>query len=122
GLVRFFEAFFAEEFVNGVGVNAGEEFAFGIGPGVFGGAGDVDGARGSEGDEEMGIDREAVHVFVVLFEVAVEPVGEAGVDAFDGFANVAAGEGGAAFAGIVGDDDGETFVLGAGPQGRFAQA
>jgi hypothetical protein len=34
---------------DGFGVEGGEEFAFGIGPEVFGGGGDVEEARGDEG-------------------------------------------------------------------------
>ena len=44
-------------------------------------------------------------------EVVAEPVGELGVDEGDGLAEVAAAEGGAAAAGVVGDGDGEAFVL-----------
>ena len=49
-------------------------------------------------------------------------MGEGFGDDGGGFAEVAVFEGGAAFAGVVGDDEGEAGVLGAGPEGGFAEA
>ena len=121
GLLVDTEALFAEERVNWFGVFPGEEFAVGVGPAVTFGAANVNRAGGEEGDEHVLIDGEGCFVVVVLLEVVVEPVWEGGVDAFDGFAEGAAGEGGAAAAGFVGDDEGEARVGGAGPEGGFAE-
>ena len=57
-----------------------------------------------------------------LREVGAEPVGEVRVEVFGALAEIAAADGGAAFAGFVGDDDGEAGILRAGPQRGFAQA
>ena len=70
----------------------------------------------------MGIEGHLVFARAVFFEVAVEPVGEAGVQVFGALAVVAAADGGAAFAAFVGDDEGKARVLRAGPDRRLAQA
>jgi len=111
---------------HGVGFHAGGldggEFAFGVGPGVFAGAGDVEEA-GSDGVEDpVGIEGEFRFLAAVLLEVGVEPVGETFVEVFGAFALEAAGDGGAAFAAVVGDDHGEAIIEGAGPEGGFADA
>lgn len=112
----------AEDAIDGVGGEGAEELAFGVGPGVFESGVDVYRPGGDEGDQHVLIDGDCVLFVVVLFEVAGEPVGEGSIYAGGGFAELAAGEGGAAFAAVVGDDDGEAFVLGASPEGCFADA
>ena len=94
----------------------------GVGPEVGVGADDVDGAGGDEGDEHVLVDGELVFLVIILFEVFAEPVGVGDVGVAGGFAEAAAEEGGAAAAGVVGDDEGEAFILGAGPERGLAEA
>ena len=95
---------------------AGEEFAFWVSPWVSGSAGDVNGARRGQGDEQVLIHRQVVYTVVVLGEVVAEPVGEAGVDALDRLAELTPAQRRAAATGVVRDDHGESLVLRAGPE------
>ncbi|MFM1942812.1 MAG: hypothetical protein RI897_1794 [Verrucomicrobiota bacterium] len=64
----------------------------------------------------MLVNGDQVFVVCVGLELVAEPVGEGAVDDCGGFAEATSGEGGATFAGVIGDDDGEALVLGAGPK------
>ena len=87
----------SEEFVNGGSMKGTEEFAFGVGPAVLFGTGDVDGAWGNEGSELVLVDGAGVFVVVVFTVFVDKPVGEGGVDAFDGLSELAAAQCGAMF-------------------------
>ena len=97
------------------------EFVLGVGPEVFGGAGDVEEAGGEEGEEHVLV--EGGFAVVEVFVVVAEPVGEGGVDVGDGFGVgvFVAVEGGTGAAGLGGDGEGEAFVLGGGPEGGIAR-
>lgn len=49
-------------------------------------------------------------------------MGEGGVDTFYFFTETASAQGGSTAAGVIGDDNGKTFILRAGPEGGFAEA
>lgn len=93
-----------EEFIDRFGVDGAEEFAFGVGQFVFGGAGDVERAGGDEGEERVLIEWEVVRAIDVVAEfVAVAP-GGVGDGVGDVLAEVASGQGRAAFTTIIRDD------------------
>ena len=115
------DALFAKEGINGAGEFAGEKLALLIRPVVFGGAGDVDGARGSQRDEHMHVHRARGGVAGVARIIRREPVREGLGDDGGRFTKVPAHEGGSALAGVIGDDDAKAFILRASPEGSFAQ-
>ena len=66
----------AQQAVDGIGGQGGQEFPFGIGPQVVLGRADQDGPGGDQGDQLVLVDRQLVLMAVVLAEVGAEPVGE----------------------------------------------
>ena len=89
------ESLETEESINRLGMCGGEEFSFGIGPGILGCACDIDRAWSHEGDELMLVDGKRFFAIIEFLIVPTEPVRERGVDASDQLALFAAGEGGA---------------------------
>ena len=89
------EAAGAEQTIDRVGSDQTEKLAFGIGPEVFGGAGDEQRAWGDEGDQLVLIDRAVGLAAIPFFISAGEPVREGSIDAGHGFAEDTAAEGGA---------------------------
>lgn len=106
----------------GSGEAGGEVFSCWVGPEVLGGTGDVERARGDEGEQVVLVDRETMFVLGVLGEVAAEPVGEGAGDDFDGFAEDASAEGRAGTTGVVGDHGGEAVVVCGRPESGLAHA
>ena len=80
------------------------------------------GTGASRSDEHVLVKGQVLLGVVVLAELGAEPVREGGVDGGDVFAEFSFGEGRTAASGLGGDGHGEAFVIGAGPEGGFAQA
>ncbi len=93
-----------------------EVFSLGIGPLVLFCTGNVEGAWSHEREELVLINGDLVFLISIGLELVAEPVGEGAVDYGGGFAEAASGQCSTALAGVVGDDDGEAFVLGSGPK------
>ena len=87
------ESFETEEIVDRFGVGSGEEFAFGIGPVVFGRAGNVNRPGGDERDELVLVDWKVLFFLVESVVVSTEPMGERFINACDAFAVLATGDG-----------------------------
>ncbi len=111
-----------QKLIDRFGVDAGEEFAFGVSPGIFAGTGNVERAGGDQCQQHVLIDWHFVFLVVVLFVILAKPVRETIVDRLDGFANFAAGKCRASAARIVGDDQRKALIFGTSPQCGFAQS
>ncbi len=98
-----------------------EEFAVWIEP-AAGETGDIDAARRTGGEQHVLVERHRRLVVAVRAEIAAEPVREVLILQGDIFAVVALGQRHAAAAGLVGDDDREALVFGAGQQSGLGEA
>ena len=70
----------------------------------------------------MLIDWQLIFVVVVLEEIVVEPMRKRCVDAFDCFAKASPAEGGPATPRVVRNDDCESLVLSACPEGSLSKS
>ena len=69
----------------------------------------------------MPVDRQAIHIAGVFLQLLIEPVTEAAIgQSAESLAILTANDDTPATAGCCGEDDGETLVLRAGPQGDLA--
>ena len=105
------EAGKAEQTIHRLGGDGGQKLAARVGPAVFGGAGDVDGARGGQGDQLVLVDGQVVFVMAVFGKIAAEPVRKTAGDALDRLAVVAPAQRRAAAARVVGDDQRKPRIL-----------
>ncbi|MDG2322681.1 MAG: hypothetical protein P8M08_04105 [Akkermansiaceae bacterium] len=87
------ESFETEEIVDGLGVGGGEEFTFGVGPVVFGCAGNVNRPGGDERNELVLVDWKVLFFLVESVVVSTKPMGERFINACDAFAVFATSDG-----------------------------
>ncbi len=102
----------AQQAVDRVGAQAGEELAAGIGPAVLLGAGHVDRAAGRSGRSARAGRRGSSASWSLYFlKLSQNQWGNDGVDSPDGLAERPPAQRGPAAARVVGDDQGEALVL-----------
>ena len=87
------ESFETEEIVDGFGVGGGEEFTSGVGPVIFGRAGNVNRSGGDERYQLVLVDWKVLFFLVEIVVVSAEPMGERFINACDAFAVFATGNG-----------------------------
>ena len=101
---------------------SGKVFALGISPAILLCTGDVHGPGSDEGHQFMLVYRQIGDAMIVVLETSIEPVGETGVDAQGGLSEEASGQSRPAFAGFVGNHQGEAGIACTRPKGRLAEA
>jgi len=111
----------AEKLVNGLGAEGREKLTFRVRPPVAHCRGNVNGARSGEGYQHVLIDGTLVLLVVVLFIVVAKPVREGSVDALDRLAEATPAEGCTTATGVVGYNEGKSFVRRSRPKCSLAK-
>jgi hypothetical protein len=73
--IAYPEALCAEEFIDRPGCHGSQELAFGVGPVIGDPRLEQKRARGHQGNQHMGIDREMLHVLCIFLVICTKLVG-----------------------------------------------
>ena len=111
----------AKQLVNWLRAEGGKKFSFWVRPLVALCGSDIDRARGRQGDQHVLINRAFAFLVVVLFIVVAKPVREGSVDALDRLAEATPAEGCTTATGVVGDNEGKSFVRRSRPKCSLAK-